>query len=313
MIDLATLHPTDHGQYLIIDCPKCGHHEAYIYKVELEKAKKNPRQKIHYTCNRQNHCGARGVLDDVSLNSVKMKPVQDFKIGLSEESLKKLDLLYRLNDRIVGFDFDIRGISNTVLKENKVCYYPYGFSELIATSGGMDDKKYQWSVYKERNIFFPILNEKEKIVRILLRSTKPQEKKEIQLKTVKNNATEIWNLKDVLDENIQVLFLCEGCYDALSVKEAAKQLGRSDIGAISIPGCRKIKKIIKELNSFNSKRLYVIATDSDEAGIEAVKTARLEFLKAGKPSKVFNLNGFKDVNDFLLGNKKLFLKEISRY
>lgn len=326
----------DHGRYFMTKCPKCGQLEAYIYKADVIKAQSNPSMKIHWRCNRQNNCGASGTFSLNELTGLEEQTVEiDDSTGLSNKAVERLQSLYNLNDLIKGFDFDIRGISNEVLKENKVMYWPLGFQNFIEDSdGGQSDKKYQKFIYKNRDLMFPIVDKNGNLQRLLLRKSEKDlmkrtisltgnismfrlsntdknlsKQKEVQVRVKKRPVTEIFNLKDVYDLNIKYICICEGAYDALSIKEAAKQTGLKEVGAIAIPGCRKIKKAIKDLANIPEMKgkSVVIATDNDEAGLEAQKIGLSECKKASIPSFIFDLKTYNDLNEFLQGNRVQFM------
>lgn len=326
----------DRGRYFMTKCPNCGRLEAYIYKADVIKAQSNPSTKIHWRCNRQNNCGASGTFSINELTGIEDQTVKiDDSTGISDRALKRLQALYGLNDLVKNFDFDIRGISNDVLKDNKVMYWPLGFQDLLDGADGFkSDKKYQKFIYKNRDLMFPIVDSEGNLQRLLLRKSEQNlfkrnissegnvsmscmsntdknnsKQKEIQVRLAKNPSTEIFNLKDVYDPNIKYICICEGAYDALSIKEAAKQTGLKEVGAIAIPGCRKIKKAIQDIAKIPAMqgKSIVIATDNDEAGLEAQKIGLSECRKADIPSFVFDLKTYNDLNDFLQGNRVQFM------
>lgn len=318
---LDELHPSDHGKYVLIDCPECGHHEAYIYKDDLIKAQNDPKHPIVYRCNRQNNCGVIGTLQGVS--SLKRLPVDvmnaketcDISPQMMDTIQNKHTDSYAWQQALQGKN--LRGISAETLAENHVIFHKEGFLDLVPKNGN-DWKRFNKKIYQNRDVLFPIRDKNNRVVRLLLRSLQPQEKKEIQMKLRSGTQTEIWNLKDAYTCHLDFLFLCEGCYDALSVKEAAKQLGyaRGIVGAISFPGCRKIKKTINEVVNEETKtfhnRVYVLATDNDEAGKAALKTGFLSLTAKKQEVKVFPLRGHKDLNEFWINDPEGFKEELRK-
>lgn len=326
----------DRGKYFMIQCPKCGRTEAYIYKDDVLKAQKDPSHKIQWRCNRLNNCGASGFFTLSDLTGIENESIEvDESTGLSERAVARLQSLYALNYLVKGFDFDIRGISNSVLKEEKVMYWPGGFTNFLADADNFQsDKKFKKKIYTNRDLMFPITDRKGNLQRLLLRKSEKNlvhrtrslrgelkwtevpnsnlnhsKQKEIQVRVVNRPKSEIFNLKDVYDPKIKYICICEGAYDALSIKEASKATGISDVGAIAIPGCRKIKKTIQQLASIPEMegKSVVIATDNDEAGVEARKVGLEECKKASIPTFIFDLKRFKDVNNFLQENRMQFL------
>lgn len=305
--------PVDAGNYYTIRCPECGRHSAYIYKDDIAKP---GIAGIRWRCNRMNNCGRSGFLKldgPVPPQLLKPSPEAEKGSGLSPECLARLKGLYDLNDLVKGYDFDMRGISNEILKANKVIYWPPGFQSFVKTSGGLSDiKRYSRTVYHDRDMIFPIIDRNGQIVRLLLRSTKPQKKKEIQLKVSPGRCTEIWNMKDLTDPAIKVVFLCEGCFDALSVKQAAAKLDMPYVGAVGIPGCKKIRKAAREIAKIpeaKGKR-FVLAFDNDQGGREFGDLGLAEFKQLGLPVFRMTFQVFKDLNEFLEKKEDWFYARI---
>lgn len=327
LLSFDALHPVDKGTYYVVTCPKCGHHEAFVFKDDVIAAQKDPKKKIWYRCNRQNHCGAKGWLrlNDLSIKNIDVKI--DDSTGISEEALTRFQALYGYGN-VKNFDFSIRGISNEVLKQNKVMYWPYGFQEFLYTSGGKKSEKFKNPAYSDRDIMFPIVDKDGNLQRLLLRSSgrkvkespyvsslfkgkKKKNLKEIQIRMVNRPKTEVFNLKDVYDPEIKFLVVCEGAYDALSIKEAAYQNHINDVGAIGVPGCRKFKKTIQELNKLPEMKgkTFVIASDNDKAG----KEARNKCAEIARKEKInilfYNLHTSNDLNEFLTKKRNWFIND----
>lgn len=305
---IEDLNPTDGGSnYLIIDCPNCGHHEAFIYKDDIEKARKNPRWKIKWICNRRNKCGASGILEDISRETIKKPEPEKQDQKLTEDQIAMLENLcrYLVNAPV---PFSIRGISSEVLTKNDFIYYEKGFQKFLEMkSMGKLQGKFRAKAYENRDIFFPIFGPKGDLQRLLLRSKEAeQKKKEIQVK-ITNPATEIWNYKCLLNKDKETIFICEGIYDALSVLEAAKN--RKEIDAIAVSGCTKFKKVIREIKSIKDclNKRFVVCLDNDEAGKRALK--ELKQIENFTFS-VFDLGKHKDMNDHLIEDFSGFKKKI---
>lgn len=328
LLSFDALHPVDKGTYYVVTCPKCGHHEAFVFKDDVIAAQKDPKKKIWYRCNRQNHCGASGWLELNTQSIQKLEVKVDDSTGISAETLKRFQALYEYG-RVKSFDFSVRGISNNVLKANKVMYWPYGFQDFLYTSGGEKSDRFKGTAYLNRDIMFPIVDERGNLQRLLLRSSgNPVKKsnyivlpkgnkkskknlKEIQIRMVNRPKTEVFNLKDVYDPEIKFLVVCEGAYDALSIKEAAYQNHINDVGAIGVPGSKKFKKTLLELikNPAMKGKTIVIASDNDKAG----KEAREKCLEIAKKENIkilfYNLHSSNDLNEFLCKKRKWFIND----
>jgi twinkle protein len=102
------------------------------------------------------------------------------------------------------------------------------------------------------------------------------------------------------------LVICEGEIDAVS---AAQILG-FDYTVVGIPGASNIHKIKPLLNSIRKFNRIYVCMDNDAAGKKAAQEL-VAMLPAGKTFQV-NIDGVKDVNDLLLGNKETVFKEFIR-
>lgn len=304
---LEELNPVDSGEYYIINCPQCGHHEAFVYKADVEKAKKTHNYKIHWFCNRRNKCGAKGILDEIKEENVQKFEIKPNINGLTEiqkTSLQTLCDYLRKED----VPFSIRGITGETLTKNDFIYFKVGFQKYLQMKSGENlQRKFLSSVYGDRDIMFPIFGMNGELQRILLRSKdKKQDKKEIQVK-VAEKATEIWNLQVLKDSKVKTVFICEGVYDALSVLEVTKN--RSDISAIALSGCSKFKKAILEIQKRKccKGKTFIVCLDNDEAGDKAYEELKkIHDFKAVR----FNLKKYKDMNEYLQANKTDFKREV---
>ena len=256
-----------------------------------------------------NKCGKITYLNDIINVPIQIQkmPKEKSPVQISEEGINFIRSFVHYSVETIhceykDFDFDIRGISNKTLKENGVFYYSKGFEQIVNSDElkRSFSKKYRNKSYKGRNIFIPIFDIDGKLVRILLRSTKNVEKKEIGLMLIQGS-TEVWNLKDILDSKKKTVVITEGVYDALSFREVNKKLG-----IVSLPGVRKYRQIIsivKDNIDICKDKTFVIATDNDEAGQKAKEKLIEEFEKMEINYKTFDLGIHKDANEFLQENR----------
>ncbi len=297
------------GNYYLLRCPECGKKEAFLYLDDIKKFQKNSTYKIPIRCNRMNKCGKITYLNDIINVPIQIQkmPKEKSPVQISEEGINFIRSFVHYSVETIhceykDFDFDIRGISNKTLKENGVFYYSKGFEQIVNSDElkRSFSKKYRNKSYKGRNIFIPIFDIDGKLVRILLRSTKNVEKKEIGLMLIQGS-TEVWNLKDILDSKKKTVVITEGVYDALSFREVNKKLG-----IVSLPGVRKYRQIIsivKDNIDICKDKTFVIATDNDEAGQKAKEKLIEEFEKMEINYKTFDLGIHKDANEFLQENR----------
>lgn len=300
------------GEYYTVRCPICGKKEAYIYLDDIKKNQKDPNHKISVRCNRLNKCGKTTYIDEeLKINDEMIKNVKNQeKAAIGEEGIKVLQNLVDIGHLLKGFDFDIRGIKNKILKKYKILYLQNGWDNFL--KGKMFAYKYDEKyLYKSRDILIPILNSNGEVQRFLLRSTNPElPKKEIQVKLIPK-AAEVWNVSDLLNEDKKIIFVTEGVYDALSIVSILdeRSFDYSDIGIVSIPGVKKYNKVIQiieqNIEQYRDKTI-VIAFDNDKGG-EVYKEKMIERLrKLGIHFAILDLYEHKDANDFLENNKMKF-------
>jgi len=100
----------------------------------------------------------------------------------------------------------------------------------------------------------------------------------------------------LLEQNVKILIVCEGAFDALTVEEA------TGIPAIALNSANNVKKLLKVIESKKINRrntILLTAFDNDEAGIEATELA----MQYGfRPLRIPSIH--KDVNEWLIKDKK---------
>lgn len=309
---LKELEAQNNGDYWIVKCPKCGHKEAYIYLNDVEKYKKIHTFKIPIRCNRLNKCGATSFIEDIDIHKIP-KFYHDDSIGISKIAIDKINNLAYLSKYLNHFEFDWRGISNKTLKENGIIYLKKGLLQFMkgCGKGAFDEKFYKKRCYKDRNLIFPIKDYEGNCERLLLRSTKMLDvkaKKEIGMKLVKKSS-EVWNRIDLVDMSKSHVFVTEGVPDGLSIKEVSQ-----NFGVVSIPGVKKYKQIIKEIEKSEvaRKKKYILCFDDDEAGKEFVHKLASYLENNNIEFTLFDLHSYKDVNEFLQKDRHLFFKTVNQ-
>lgn len=309
---LEELEARNHGDYWIVRCPVCGRKEAYIYRDDVIKHQKNSKFKIPIRCNRLNKCGKTSYIEDVDIKNIP-KVLDEDIIGISQNGINKLNALVHLSHCLNGFDFDWRGISNKTMKANGVIYLRNGLLNFMKTHGKNEyHKRFYSKSYEDRTLIFPIKNYQGDCERLLLRSTLSHDdkyKKEIGMRLVKHSS-EVWNRKDLISPNISTVFVTEGVPDGLSIKEV-----NQNNGVVSLPGVKKYKQLIKEIKAHEESRSkkYIVSFDNDDAGIKYIEKLSLEFNKLGINYDFFDLNGYKDLNEFLQKDRDLFFKTVNKY
>lgn len=311
---LKDLGAVQNGEYFILYCPACGKKEAYCYIDDINQWTSDHTHKIPIRCNRLNKCGKTSYMNDylnkeTEVKDIKIKSKNPIQMSYDGVSLLQTYCKYivdAVHCNTEGFDFGLRGISNQTLKANGIIYNKKSFQSLInqEESKKYFGKKYRSKNYLDRDIIIPIFNTEGIAERILLRSSYYQEKnykKEIQV-MLKQKGCEIWNIKDLTDTDKEIIFITEGVYDALSIKEVCHN---PKVGVISLPGVKKYKKVLHFIKKHPKSRnkIFILACDNDVAGNETMDKIKKEFEDEEIHYDVLNLEPYKDCNEFLQKNR----------
>lgn len=320
---LSDLHAQDKETYYQVQCPECGEHEAYIYKNSLVDIEQGKSHKVRIHCSRLNNCGKTTVIenvwwDEASIESCSFdETVESSKyptVAISERttSLMNLNYLIKGYGKLEGW----RGISKQTLLDNGVIYlaqkpFPKGWLTFLKQrSSEVPDKLLEKEkLYSCRDVVIPFKNEDGYVDRVLLRSAwkKDAFPKEVTFKMCPHSVP-IWNIKDIKGTG-DVLFITEGVPDALSVKEVAK-----DALVVALPGVgqwRHFARYIQEMSNF--KKEVVVCFDADRAGKKCSRALKASLLNSNVHARDFNLSSYKDMNEFLLGNRALFQQRVNGF
>jgi len=307
---LEKSHAENHGYYFIVTCPICHKKEAYLYMADIERQKKNPKHKIPIRCNRLNKCGKTTYLEEeIEIDeSALCQSKEAQKIGITEEGVDLLQTLCKMSKLLPDFNFNLRGISNKILKDYGLLYLKDGWASFVKGKGSKFDKKYWSKNYQNRDILIPIYDLKGNLDRLLLRSAFSQcPKKEIQVK-LRKNASEIWNCADLINKDKPYVTITEGVYDALSIIEVAGKY-KNEIGIVSLPGVKKYKKIVNLIkDNFDAckDKVIIIAFDTDKGGQDNYQKLKNELEKMNIRTAALDLKGHKDANEFLTVSRLAF-------
>lgn len=307
---LKSLGARNCGDYFIMYCPKCGRKEAFCYIDDIQKWNDNHKHRIPIRCNRLNKCGEVTYLNDFFTDETVMKEIiikEKNPIQMSHDGVVLLQTYCKyvteaLHGNTNKFDFDMRGLSNSTLKKYGIIYNKDTFQHLINQAGTKKyfGDKYRHKNYHDRDIIIPIFNKEGIAERLLLRSTYRKAddyKKEIQVMLIKRGI-EIWNIKDLYSDS-PTLFVTEGVYDALSIKEVCP-----NAAVVALPGVKKYKQLLRIMKKDNIKKNIVFCFDGDEAGQEYIKEGKKAFQDANIP--VYSISITSDCNDMLQNDREGF-------
>lgn len=323
-IHLSELKPLQRGRYMTVVCPQCGHHEAYIYTDDFQKSIEEGKE-IPIRCNRLTNCGKTTFVQIVKENGESIpNPKEKEELKMTQEGAKRIQALaefltaeYKecaLHERVLDINDAMeewRGISKRTLQSSGILFLDMdkGFRGFIEKYPTLYSDFYKRSLY-ERDILIPIWNEHGKVERILLRSRgkikAPEGKKPLKEIAIilSPKAEEVWNIEDM--KNTSVLFVTEGVPDALSIKEV-----NPNAHVVAIPGVGKYKKVIKHLKKHQNIKKIVIAFDNDGAGEKWTKKFEKSLDEIKIKHSYLELKSYKDVNEYLLGEKKSLEQEVN--
>lgn len=331
-----TLQVKQKGQYYLCRCPHCGQIEAFFYLTSVDN--------FTIKCNRLTHCGksTKVTINEKKESSkttlIKLQDKYDSKneIDISTKGLKRLMLFLNASHED-SLPQKYRGISQKTLN-NHIIFYSKGVKSLF---GKPKDKlfgdKYFKKIFDDRDVIIPIKNKDGVPERCLLRSTKPVKGlKEFQLKLI-DKGNEIWNIADLFHPDKEFIFVCEGVFDALSIKDVlGGTLGSSKFGYIALAGVGKHSQIVRVLKnnpdiwknqSLAKRKTFIICFDLDKAGLTQAYKFWYNLKTMNIPVLVFNylfynaplnsltesiegygLNGTIDLNDWYQKDPEGFSK-----
>lgn len=194
--------------------------------------------------------------------------------------------------------FKTRGISEKVIKKYRLGFLKTGFNEVLTAyrkemgelspfneqpNKYLDNYKYIIPITKDYFILRPAVAQKQY--------------KEYKLQGYEQK---YFNERYLNLEN-EIIFICEGIFDSLSLEE----LGYKSLSTAGITGQERL------INLMHKNNTYVIAFDNDDAGKKATQELTEKIKDKNLMSVVFNFdNKYKDINEYLQGNKKKLEKEL---
>lgn len=95
----------------------------------------------------------------------------------------------------------------------------------------------------------------------------------------------------------EIIFICEGVYDALSIEQAG---GR----AIAITGTGGNSRLLELASKPGASKNYIIALDSDTAGLKAARSIKQAMKGSGKRCFIAPITQAKDANELLQKDPK---------
>lgn len=308
--------------YRVNPCPKCGgnnHFTLYApngknnywtyssfngccnggsiidYFIEIEGlSKEGAIQKVL-----ENNKGARAVIKREH-KSIKQEEEKQYNFN---------DLAEKLHSQCLcsnGIDyFKSRGLEKTI-GIYKLGYEEEGYNKAFK---GFNELLISNTVSRAYKYFIPIIDSKGEITRILARHDNSITE-DSKVRNMRGVTQVLFNQRYLVAPPVdKFLFICEGWADALSLEE----VGRKAIALNSVAMVNKFVEMVRDNINKLKDKIFIIALDTDTAGTKATEqlTKALEGLKL--TVKVLELgNEYKDVNEFLVGNKKGLIKAVEK-
>lgn len=107
---------------------------------------------------------------------------------------------------------------------------------------------------------------------------------------------DLLNKHYIKDDEIQFIFVVEGCFDALSIET----LGYKSIALNSVSNASKLIKEIKINEEDARQKQFILLADNDEAGKQLEEYLQSNFKKMNMSLHVAALANYKDINEYLI-------------
>ena len=228
-----------------------------------------------------------------SIEDLEEAPTMDFTAIL--EAAHK-DLLN--NEQALAY-IQSRGLSMDIIKEYKLGYAAGGYNSLLKDMPQLQSKSRKAELYK---YIFPYTDTEGRLTYFLSEITDRQQVDDYNGKYRKISkgdtgiAAQIFNERYLQQaEAPEVIFICEGIYDALSVEEVGGK-------AIAFVGTAH-RRFLQLCKKYKPNTTFVIALDNDAAGQQAIDRVKEGLDYLGLPYIVRTAASGKDFNDDLKADR----------
>lgn len=307
------------GMYRVNPCPKCGHKDHFTLFAPSSSQNKNGYW-TYFSFN--GCCNGGSIIDyliefkglnkqgaieyligeskDIKTSNVKKQEVKGMEHNQIQE--KKYDftsLADKLHDNclLAGAEyFKGRGLNKTI-KEYKLGYSEDGYN---AAFNQYKELCFNHDSNKAYKYFIPLFDKNNKVVNLIVRAD--NNTKDIpKVRNLKGVDMPLLNqryIENRIDDKF--IYICEGWADALSLEELGKK-------AISLNGIQNTKKLIKLImkNKENIKdKIFIIAFDRDESGMEASNKLNEDLNSENIDNFIFKIKeNYHDINEFFVENR----------
>lgn len=196
---------------------------------------------------------------------------------------------------------ETRGISAATIEKYKLGYDNQGYNHLLKAHPQMQSKGKKQHLYK---YVLPYINPDGTCNYFL---TEIIDRTQIddyngKYRKISGIKAYIFNEHYLKENTPEVIFICEGYYDALSVEEAG---GR----AIAFVGTAH-RRFLSLCKKYSPKTRFIICLDNDEAGLRAVNAVCEGLNALNIPYEVRAAVNGKDANESLVNDRQQFIDDI---
>ena len=235
------------------------------------------------------------------------KMSEEAKIDISEEVEAAHHELYTTAGKPFLDYLYRRGLTDDIIKTYKLGYDSRGFNHILARYPqhltGIDRNSIDHTVGLYNSII-PIIDENGKAVYFTSRISDESRQSDYngKYKKPKGLSQPLFNGRYLKKDTPEILFICEGIFDALSIEEAGQK-------AIALQGVG-YNKILDLCREYKPKTSFIYISDNDEAGKEAAAKIKQGLQAIGYACKVKTAPSGKDCNEALIADKEGFISFI---
>lgn len=259
---------------------------------------------------RQNRTATQGtisntqaVIHNTQYTMSNTQDIEDYKPAATIDFTREIEQAHKeLLETQEALDYILsRGLSMDTIKRYKIGYHAGGYNSLLKAHPNNQCKSKKAELYK---YVFPYTDNEGKCTYFLTEITDREQVDEYNGKYRKINkgetgiAGQIFNERYLQADTPEVIFICEGIYDALSVEEVGGK-------AIAFVGTahRRFLSLCKE---YKPNTTFIISLDNDDAGLKAIALVKDGLELLGINSIIRTSKTGKDFNDALKEDKGAF-------
>lgn len=320
------------GVYRVNPCPVCGGKDHFTLYEPMSGKNKNPwwtyssysgccsgGSPIDYLIEVEGYSKEDAIKEIAGDYYYRSSPQKDFSDSIDPKGINKIkskkeydfthivDRLHDICNTSDGVEYYLsRGLNETIDKY-KLGYSPNGYNDALREFPELNIKHNNAAAYK---YFIPIIDV-DGVYRYLIARHDNSINEKQKTWNMKGLDIRVFNdryLKAPIQDNI--LFVCEGWADALSIEEAHYK----GIALNSTQNANRFIDIVKNNIDILQNKTFVIALDNDIAGGKAITVIEEGLNSLRIATERFKLpKTYKDINEFLQADRGEFISYIKGY